>query len=514
MKILIIMIKYYVNTGSKFSLGREGRGMVFSHQTGYIDNNVQNELLSISGVLSNNRILSENITNVKPDMLAQGQDDKSSSFGELGVYLTNGSAYTLGVNHAYEALTEIMEEEVLGHHMQALEERGLFDHSVTLLVLKYRTRITIEQKILRTEKKFIVTGNPVFNHEGDIVMVATTVRPWYDRDAPVEKLAVRPSALPALDGVVATSKTMQRVLLRAARVAATDSTVLLLGETGVGKEVVAKVIHQLSHRQNRPFNKVNVPSIPEELFESELFGYRGGSFTGALKTGKIGMVQATDGGTLFLDEIGEVPLGIQVKLLRLLQEKEITPVGSTSARQVDVRFLAATNRNLLELVKSGQFREDLFYRLNVVQIYIPPLRERPEDICTLAQYFLTKLCHSYKTTKRLTPSAMQVLRDYSWPGNIREVRNIMERLVIFYPQREITKEQVLEELTLKSPYPDKKPLPSLNCNLQKAMADFERDLIEQVLRQHDGNVEKAAETLSIHRTTLSRKVHKYNLRVK
>lgn len=441
--------------------------------------------------------------------------DCLKSSQDIGVYLTDGSAFTLGVNRAYERLTELEEKEVFGRNMKALEDEGFFDRSVTLLVLKHRTPVSIEQKILRTGKKVIVTGNPIFDKEGKVVLVVTTV----DSNGASVNQTREPSEntisqLSGIDGVVATSKVMKQVLMRAVKAAATDSTVLIIGESGVGKEVVARVIHQASPRKSKPFIKVNVSAIPEELFESELFGYHGGAFTGALKSGKKGLVQAAAGGTLFLDEISEVPVKTQVKLLRLLQNKEVIPVGSVNTEQIDVRFLAATNRDLAALVKLGQFREDLFYRINVVPICIPPLRERVEDIYALATYFLTEICRRYKIPdKQFTTSALQALTDYSWPGNIRELQNLIERLVVLYSQPKITGEQILEEL-FENTLDYSKPIPSIKCasfDLQKAVDEFEKSLIERVFKQNNGNMERTAKALGQHRTTIMRKIRKYNI---
>lgn len=428
---------------------------------------------------------------------------------ETGVYLTDGSAYTLGVNKAYELLSEIEEREVIGRHMQKLEEEGFYDRSVTLLVLKHKAPITIEQKILRTGKRVVVTGNPIFNQVGDIIFVATTV---YPRELCPQVIEGVESMFPfsPITNIVAASKTMQKVLLRAVQVATIDSTVLILGESGVGKEIIAKVIHQFSRRRNKPLIKVSVSAMPESLLESELFGYRAGAFTGALKSGKYGFVHAAAGGTLFLDEIGDVSPQTQVKLLRLIEEKEIYSVGSVSVEHIDIRFLAATNRDLQSLIKAGQFREDLFYRLNVVPIYIPPLRERVEDIYPLAEHFLTLISRSYKVEKQLTPSAVQALTDYTWPGNVRELYNIIERLVVLYPQKKITREHILEELSLKFQPMNTSTLATHAHDFRTIMNNFEKELIHQTLRQHNGNLQNAAAALGMHRTTLMRKIHRYN----
>ena len=435
--------------------------------------------------------------NSQPDLVRQ-----------TGVYLTDGFAFTLGVNGAYEQLSEIEEKEVIGQHMQQLEEKGFYDRSVSLLVLKHKAPVTIEQKILRTGKHVVVTGNPIFNQVGDIIFIVTTVYPREQCGKVVEGVESMFPFSP-IPNIIAASKTMQKILLRAVQAATVDSTVLIMGESGVGKEVIAKLIHQFSGRRNKPLIKVSASAIPESLLESELFGYRAGAFTGALKTGKDGLVHAAAGGTLFLDEIGDVPHSIQVKLLRLIEEKEIFSIGSLSSEHVDLRILAATNRDLPSMVKLGQFREDLFYRLNVVPIYIPPLRERVEDIYPLSERFLALISRSCKVQKQLTPSAIQALTDYIWPGNVRELYNVMERLVVLYPQNKITKEHVLEELSLKFS-PKHTIVPDVhNRSFKKIMSNFERDLIHQTIQQHNGNLHSAAADLGMHRTTLLRKLNKY-----
>lgn len=445
------------------------------------------------------------------------RDLLSAADGQVGVYLTDGAAYTLGISRGYEELTQITEEEVINRHMRELEEAKFIDKSVTLLVLKNKAPVTIPQKILRSGRKVIVTGNPIFNQEGDILLVATTVYPVKERSEFLATLENMPHALSAVENVVAASSAMQKVLLRAIRAAATDSTVLLMGESGVGKEVVARVIHQSSPRKSKPFVKVNVPALPDELLESELFGYKPGAFTGASKTGKIGLAKAADGGTLFLDEISEISLTNQVKLLRLLQEKEFIPVGSVNPVKVDVRFIAATNRNLHEMTEKGEFRQDLYYRLNVIPIYIPPLRERKEDIHPLAEMFLDKFRQRFGIDKKLCPSGLQTLLDYDWPGNVRELENILERLVVLYPQSKITKEQVENELGIRTINKGNglikvsSEIFAEEKDLHQAVDDFEKNLIENTLRQYNYDLCQAAKALGVHRTTLLRKIRKYGI---
>ena len=432
------------------------------------------------------------------------------SSGGAAIYLTDGKALTLGVNQAYETLTGIEEQEVIGRHMQSLEEDRFFDRSVSLLVLKNKAPLTISQKVLRTSKRVVVTGNPIFNQAGDIIYVVTSVYPRQCCNEAPQEAEHRSYPFTAMDNMVAASKIMQKVLLRAVQVAAMDATVLILGESGVGKGALAAVIHQFSTRRNKPFIKVNMSAIPEELFESELFGYRGGTFTGALKTGKPGFLQAAAGGTLFLDEISEVSQRGQAKLLKVIEEKEVYRLGSTVAEPVDVRFIAASNRNLKARVSEGKFREDLFYRLNVVPIHIPPLVERPEDIYALAKHSLKNISSRYNVTKVLTPSAVQTMTDYHWPGNVRELHNVMERLVVLCPGGRITREHVLDELGMELPPPESTPF-VLDGDYKGVLDGFEKKILAQVMEQHNGNLFQASAALGIHRTTLLRKLRKYGL---
>lgn len=446
------------------------------------------------------------------------QDELSLMFQDVCIYITNGLAYTLGVSNAYETLTGLAINDVLGHYMQELEENGTIDRSGSLLAIRTRDRVTILQKILRTGKKVVVTSNPVFNARGDIVMVASTLypdkhpltdvvhTPKPEQQAHHRATSLLPSHL-GIDWFVAASQAMQQVLSRAVQASMVDSTVLICGESGVGKELIAKIIHQLSPRKNQPFIKVNISSIPEELFESEMFGYKQGAFTGALKSGKKGLVEVANGGTLLLDEVGEAPPSVQVKLLRLLQEKEVRPVGSTVTRHVDVRFIAATNRNLKELTAQGRFREDLFYRLNVLPIHIPPLRERKEDITSLATYFLRVFWRRYKIKKYFTDSALATLLDYGWPGNVRELENLVERLVVLYPEEKITAQQVADELGLSLVRKLNSTTSTISC-LKQTLEMVEKQIIAETVARFNGNIDKAAKALGIHRTTLARKLRK------
>ncbi|NJD18797.1 MAG: sigma-54-dependent Fis family transcriptional regulator [Gemmatimonadetes bacterium] len=306
---------------------------------------------------------------------------------------------------------------------------------------------------------------------------------------------------------VGTSPPFTEVLALAETVAPTDSTVLLSGESGTGKEVVARYIHSLSERAEKPFFSINCGALPERLLESELFGHLKGSFTGAVKD-KEGLLVAASGGTLFLDEIGDMTAATQVKLLRAIQEREVIPVGSTEARLVDVRIIAATNRDLEEEIRKGSFRSDLYYRLNVIQLRLPPLRDRPEDVELLARHFLERLAEREGGEPRVLPAeTLDVLRAYDWPGNVRELENALERAAVVAQGRTIQAshlpERVLRrpEARLVGDAPPSNP----------TMETVERAYIQWVLQAEGGNKTRAAEVLGIDPSTLYRKLNRYGL---
>lgn len=306
---------------------------------------------------------------------------------------------------------------------------------------------------------------------------------------------------------------ISRAIRVARRVAATDATVLITGESGVGKELFAHAIHRASPRSKQPFVAINCGAIPAALFESELFGYQGGAFTGADRKGKPGKLELAHKGTLFLDEVGEMPLEMQVKLLRVLQERQFYRVGGTAPVQVDVRILAATNRDLEERVASGEFREDLFYRLNVVAVEIPPLRERVEDIPELVQLFTREIALQHgKPIPRFDPEVIVTLMNYSWPGNIRQLRNVIERLVILTEDDCIRREHLPSSVQV--PRLDAEstvPAQSLLARDNRAGYESEPQLIQNALRTTYGNKAAAAKLLGISRGTLYNKLRKYGL---
>jgi two-component system response regulator AtoC len=312
------------------------------------------------------------------------------------------------------------------------------------------------------------------------------------------------------DRMVAGSKSMHSLFALARKVAPYDTTVLIIGESGTGKELVARGIYAASQRKAQPFIAVNCGSIPQNLLESEFFGYIKGAFTGADKTRK-GILAEADGGTLFLDEIGELPLDMQVKLLRVLQEGEIKPVGANKTERINVRILAATARNLDDEVRQGSFREDLFYRLNVLTLHIPPLRERPEDIPLLCHHFLKKLNKSLGTTiSAITPEAMHTLVSHTWPGNVRELENIIQRGIVLAEGQTIGKEQLPPSLA-QTPTTDCFEHSFTGLSLKEAQKIMEERLITKALQQTGGNRLQASKLLEISYPSLLSKIKDYKI---
>lgn len=302
--------------------------------------------------------------------------------------------------------------------------------------------------------------------------------------------------------IVCNSQAMRNVLDLAIRVARVESTILMLGESGVGKDVVTRLIHKASKRAQEPFIRINCGAIPENLLESELFGYEPGAFTGASREGKPGMIELANKGTLFLDEVAELPLSLQVKLLNLIQDREVTRVGGVKPTGVDLRLVAATNKNLDLLVQKGQFRADLFYRLNVVPITIPPLRERRDDIPFLVIHFVRKFNEKYQLNKTISTDAMDYLTGYHWPGNVRELENLIERLMVITPQ-DIIEARDLPLTFLSSPSKSQTEIAGGGLGTEK-------EIIEELYLRL-GSTRKVASAMGVNQSTIVRKMKKYNI---
>ncbi|MDK2835949.1 MAG: hypothetical protein PWP21_726 [Thermosediminibacterales bacterium] len=440
-----------------------------------------------------------------------------------GIYVTDGNGTTLRVNSAYERITGVMGEEVIGRHMRDLEKAGFYSQSVTLLVLEKKKPMTIMQTI-KGKKDVIVTGNPIFDENGKITRVVTNVRDitelnrlkdelektkkltkkYYDQLSELRLQQIE------MEDIITKSNSMRQIIILALRVSRVDSNVLITGESGVGKELIAKLIHKESDRCKGPFIKINCGAIPENLLESELFGYEGGAFSGAKKEGKPGLFEVAEGGTLLLDEIADLSFKLQVKLLRAIQEREIIRVGGIKERKIDVRILASTNKDLKQLVEQGKFREDLFYRLNVVPICVPPLRERKEDIVPLIYHFLKKFSKKYGLKKTISSEVINQLIDYDWPGNVRELENIIERLVVVAEDDYINIEHLPNYL--KDNFKNKRTDVFIKdiIPLDDAISKLEKQLIEKAIKKYK-SLKKVAEALGVHRTTVIRKKRKYNI---
>ncbi len=429
-----------------------------------------------------------------------------------GIYVTDGEANTIKVNRAYEAITGIHAAEVLGRKMHDLVREGFYSESVTLKVLEQRAVVTLTQQ-LKTGKEILVTGSPIFNEAGEIIMVVTNVRDMTDLvnlksklEESLEMTMAYKKRLQELQStgsdLIIESKGMQAVYELVRRVSDTDATVLISGETGVGKERVAEELHAQSRRAREGILvKVNCGALPETLLESELFGYEHGAFTGARKEGKMGLFEMADHGTLFLDEVESMSMALQSKLLRALQSFEITRVGGTTPRKVNVRVVCATNQDLKRLIESGAFRPDLYYRLNVIPIFLPPLRERPEDIPRLIELYLERFNRKHARSKHFDRDALRQMFSYTWPGNVRELVNLIERLVVVTHGDVITPHHLPAEFHTSVSFQDM----CLGCTLKNYLRNLEISIIREAVKRY-GNARRAAPYLGMDPSSVTRKL--------
>ncbi len=440
------------------------------------------------------------------------------------MYITDGEGKTLRINAACNRTTGLEKDVVVGLNVKDIVAKGLFNKSSTLEVLKTKSKVTILQNV--TDRVVIVTGTPLFDEQGNIWRVVSSARDitelnrWKNQTEEERRLKdqyyselveMRVRQMIRGEGdFIASSAAMQQVVELAMRVARTDSTVLVRGESGVGKEVVTKFIHRNSTRKKSALMKINCAAIPENLLESELFGYEPGAFTGAMKKGKVGLIELANHGTLFLDEIGEMPLALQAKLLQVIQERTFYRVGGTKAIEVDIRIIAATNRDLEKLVEEKKFREDLFYRLNVIPITIPPLRERKDDIVPLLGCFLDKFNKKHQMDKKISNGAFSYLLRYRWPGNIRELENMVEQLVVITPA-DLIEPQHLPGYIHNLPNPldkqDKVTVPGV-VSLPEAIEEVEKQLFLSAY-ENCKNTYQTAKMLGVSQPTVVRKLKKY-----
>lgn len=447
-----------------------------------------------------------------------------------GFYIADKNGRVTRVNSAWEKICGFPRAEIIGKTAHDLVDSKWYDKSAAVAALEQKKTVTLLVNILAGPRKgnqVMATGTPMFDDNGELSQIVVNVRDMTDLEqlqrqleATVELNQRYVSELEQIrlqqlkmEDLVAKSPAMQRVVEMAARIATVDSTLLIMGESGVGKEVITNKIHSLSRRKNQPFIKINCGAIPENLLESELFGYAGGAFTGAKRDGKPGMFELASTGTLFLDEIGELPLGLQVKLLRVLQEKNLTRVGGVKPIPVDVRVIAATNKDLPALVKAGAFRDDLYYRLNVFGIQIPPLRQRREDIPPLLHEMLRKVNQKYGMQKRFTPAAVERLMNYDWPGNVREMENLVERLVVLVNEPNIEPCHLPEAMQIKNELIlDGVEAVVLNrvVPYKQAVEELEALLLERAFGEL-GSTRKVARVLEVNQSTIVRKMKQYQI---
>ncbi|MGF7058879.1 sigma 54-interacting transcriptional regulator [Brassicibacter mesophilus] len=438
-----------------------------------------------------------------------------------GIHITDGNGVTLRFNSACERIDGVKADDIIGKHMSDLVECGVYSESVALEVLEKEKPVTILQKV--NGKEIVATGTPIFK-KGKMVRVVINSRDITElnklkRDLNQSQLISKKyeTELELLrwehikeNNIIINSKKIKKIMDLAVRVAKVDSTVLIQGESGVGKGVLSKLIHRNSRRKGKPFIKIDCGSIPENLLESELFGYEKGSFTGANKDGKIGLIELANEGTLFLDEIGELSLNLQVKLLRVIQDREILRVGGKTTVPVDIRIIAATNRNLKDMVREKKFREDLYYRLNVVPIYIPPLRERKEDVQPIIMSCLERFNKKYGYAKKIKPEAMKYLIEYDWLGNVREVENIVERLVVTTVSEYIEVEDLISA-NIRSAH-NKATIKKFNqiSSFKDIMQDYEKELLLDVMKNCKSTQEMSY-ILKLDPSTIRKKFKKLNI---
>ena len=431
--------------------------------------------------------------------------------------LSDAEGVILWVSENYEKNFGFAHGSIVGKSAFDLEQDGTFDPCITAEVLRQKKKITTTQTINRVHKNVMTVGIPLFDKAGalkyavcfntvsmeQINVIQQNYRnlqnslQQYTQE--IAELRIRAPST----SIVVKSAAMQRLWTLIQNTANTKANILITGETGVGKSAIAKAIHNMSSRANGPFIEVNCAVLHENLIESELFGYEKGAFTGAASGGKIGKIELANHGTLFLDEIGELPHHIQSKLLQLIQEKTIERLSGTRRIELDFRLLVATNRNLEEEVQRGLFRSDLFYRLNVIRIHIPPLRQRPEDILPLAHQFLERFCGEYGKQLALSPRFVAFLEQYPWPGNVRQLENLMERLVI------TAQDPILDVTALPVEFTGGDThLPAPTGTLAERMDAFEGQIIRDSYRRC-GTTVAVAKELGISQATAARKIAKY-----
>lgn len=438
------------------------------------------------------------------------------------ITIADGNGIFTKISKAALERAGLKEEEIVGKSAFDLEKQGIFDISSTAEVIRRKQKVRFIQKI-KGDKILLVSGFPFFDEENNINKIINisyditeqkalekqleeteTTLQWYKNE--VQLRSQRNNAIYTENKNMATIKELLNSF------ANKDILIMLLGDTGVGKNFTANYIHSISQRKKEPFISINCGAIPEQLIESELFGYEKGSFTGALNQGKDGLFQIAGNGTIFLDEIAELPLGLQVKLLTVLDEKRFRKIGGHEEIELKARIIVATNKDLEKCVKNGTFREDLYYRINILPIRIPSLAERREDIPTLVANFLKVYNEKYEFNKTISPEAYEALLQYNYPGNIRELKNIMERLVIVSNESEIVGLDVQKVINFKNPSQDNNENKGIQIvPLKEGVANYEKQLLIEVAKLYNSTREQAR-VLGVDQSTIVKKRQKYSIK--
>ena len=438
-----------------------------------------------------------------------------------GIILTDTAGRVILANDAaVQRLANIYAGTIIGKTPKDLMHSGIIleETKAKILYGEDQSAVLMTHK-LKSGVEVLITSVPVKHDNGDLWCFIANFREITDltnlrkeleetrfqTQSYLSELTELRNRLLKANQVIARSIPMRKIMEKLVKISTADVNVYLHGESGVGKEVIAKLVHEMSHRKEGPFIQINCGAIPENLLESELFGYEKGAFTGASRLGKLGILEMAQRGTVLLDEIGDLPLNLQVKLLKAIQNREFYRVGGIKPVKMDIRIISATNKDLEEMVKQGKFREDLFYRINVIPILIPPLRERRNDILPLAYHFLQKLNKKYGYDRILAPETCQKLEQYDWPGNVRELENIIEQLVVMSEERQIRAHN-LPLYILHHPDGD---LSGELKTLKQAVAQMEKKMITEAIKRC-GSIRKAAEILGVDHSTLVKKQKKYN----
>lgn len=446
-----------------------------------------------------------------------------------GVTIANSKGQTIWYNQSFLQLSGLLPSQLDNYTAQELIENGWMADSASNEAISKGITITKSVKY-STGVEALITATPIFDDDGKLIFTFQNVRDITELNKLKHKLdetyALSESYRQTLQEVQQTkeknnplvfqSAIMEKIIVLAHKFSKVDTPILILGESGAGKDVLANYIHSIGLRTNKgPFVKINCGAIPEQLLESELFGYEAGAFSGANKGGKAGLFEVANGGTIFLDEIGEMPLSLQVKLLGVLQDMKIQRVGGTKQIPIDVRIIAATNADLEKMIREKQFRQDLYFRLNVLSITIPPLRERPDDIIILIEHFIHLFNEKHQINKSFSPNTIKLFLNYEWPGNIRELKNLVERLMIISDENIVNETfvpaNIRQRISNSNVHPIEAPIEkNSSLSLKSIMDEYEKKILSYYLANYRP-MKRCSDVLGIDLTTLARKKKRYKL---